>query len=585
MNCFAEVQSQEPQTWTLLSLSIARPLWNHFCGVGRKLPHDFSALKRLPVRVSPSSNVPTRSVCHEPPCRTGCEIGGIFVKTRNCPPLKYSFFESPQGLELLHRLLVAIHLVFGQAHDGGIRGICWFLELSQLDRFVAPSYGSQQKVASLVEKLIGQFGHDEDLRLAQQMPHRDISLCEDETFHPQICLVAIEPVSNFLILEAYAENREAATWNAAVDVALEPFSVTVTQCVSDQAAALLSHAQSHLGVHHSPDVFHVQYEISKATSLALNRQTEKAQNEFDQAKLEHQENIDKRKAFDQQWPSSLRKLDQEKRLIQQAPDLEKKLERASQRFEETRQRQRRARDARCGISQDYHPFDLNTGEPMESSQVKERLEEHFKTLHAIADEAKLSQGADDRIAKAQRVMPSMIATIVFFWTMIELIVKRLDCGAEAMSIWKNELVAGYYIACVAQRCSVSGEAKRLTELSESILARARSPDRPLGQLSDSVRLELEQQAHQAANIFQRSSSCVEGRNGQLSLRHHGLRELTPSKLQALRVIHNYVIRRPDGTTAAQRFFGNKPRALFEWLLKQLPMPARPRQTRTRPQAA
>lgn len=482
-------------------------------------------------------------------------------------------------------MLIALHLVFGQAHDGGIRSICWFLELSRLDRFVAPSYGSQQKVASLVEKLIGQFGHEEDTRLAAKMPHRDISLTEDETFHPQICLVAIEPDSNFLILEVYAEKRDAATWNAAVEAALAPFSVTVIQCVSDQATALLSHAQTHLGVHHSPDVFHVQYEISKATSLALNRQTDKAKAAWDQAQAECQENTDKRRAFDQQWPATLRELEQEKELIEQAPSLQKNLEDASQLLEEARQRQRLAREARCGISQDYHPYDLNSGQPMVASQVNERLENHFKTLHSVADEAKLSQGADGRITKAQRVLPSMIATIVFFWSMVELMAKRLVCTDAVISIWKNELVAGYYIACVAQRCSKSDEAKRLTELSKTILARARSPDRPLGQLPESTRLELEQKAREAANIFQRSSSCVEGRNGQLSLRHHGLRELTPSKLRALRVIHNYVIRRPDGTTAAERFFGHKPRELFDWLLKQLPMPARPRQKRDQSQAA
>jgi hypothetical protein len=89
---------------------------------------------------------------------------------------------------------------------------------------------------------------------------------------------------------------------------------------------------------------------------------------------------------------------------------------------------------------------------MEASQVKERLDCHFETLHSMADEAQLSQGADDRIAKAQRVLPSMIATIVFFWTMVELMAKRLDCTDEVMLIWKNELLAGYYVACVAQRC-------------------------------------------------------------------------------------------------------------------------------------
>jgi len=66
-------------------------------------------------------------------------------------------------------MLIALHLVFGQSHDWGIRSIGWFLELSKLDAFIASSFGSQQKVASQVEQLIGQFGHQEDQRLGQQM--------------------------------------------------------------------------------------------------------------------------------------------------------------------------------------------------------------------------------------------------------------------------------------------------------------------------------------------------------------------------------------------------------------------------------
>ena len=72
---------------------------------------------------------------------------------------------------------------------------------------------------------------------------------------------------------------------------------------------------------------------------------------------------------------------------------------------------------------------------------------------------------------------------------------------------------------------------------------------------------------------------MEGRNGQLSLRHHGLHRLTPRKLGALKVIHNYLVERPDGTTAAERFFGTRPQPLFAWLLARLPLPARPHRSR------
>ena len=53
--------------------------------------------------------------------------------------------------------------------------------------------------------------------------------CEDETFHPQICLVAIEPVSHYLLLEEYSPKRDAETWNQVLDERLAGWPVTVCQ--------------------------------------------------------------------------------------------------------------------------------------------------------------------------------------------------------------------------------------------------------------------------------------------------------------------------------------------------------------------
>ena len=58
------------------------------------------------------------------------------------------------------------------------------------------------------------------------------------------------------------------------------------------------------------------------------------------------------------------------------------------------------------------------------------------------------------------------------------------------------------------------------------------------------------------------------------LRHHGLHKLSDRKLGALTVIHNYYIKRADGTTAADRFFDKKGEDLFEYLLKKMPYPGR-----------
>jgi len=94
-------------------------------------------------------------------------------------------------------------------------------------------------------------------------------------------------------------------------------------------------------------------------------------------------------------------------------------------------------------------------------------------------------------------------------------------------------------------------------------------------LAQSTRDQMKSVAINCAQLFQRSSSCVEGRNGYLSLRHHSLHKLSTRKLTVLTVLHNYYIQRSDRTTAAERFFEQKPRDLFGYLLSCTPYPARP----------
>ena len=112
----------------------------------------------------------------------------------------------------------------------------------------------------------------------------------------------------------------------------------------------------------------------------------------------------------------------------------------------------------------------------------------------------------------------------------------------------------------------------LRELAEQCLSRARRPIEPITTRGSA---ELERLAVEWANLFQRSSSCVEGRNGQLSLCHHSLHRLRPKCLAALTVLANYFHRRRDGTTAAERFFGVPPSDLFEWLVSHVSSPPRP----------
>ena len=67
--------------------------------------------------------------------------------------------------------------------------------------------------------------------------------------------MAIEPVSNFIMLEKYAEDRSAATWTKAINEALHDLPVEVIQGTGDEAKGIRRHTEKELGAHHSPDVF------------------------------------------------------------------------------------------------------------------------------------------------------------------------------------------------------------------------------------------------------------------------------------------------------------------------------------------
>jgi hypothetical protein len=488
------------------------------------------------------------------------------------PTQVVEFFESPAGLSFLHQMLAAMHLVFGQANNAGIRSLCTFLELSGLHHFVAASYGSQQAAAEEMENQIVQFGQEEDQRLAAQMQPREISVAEDETFHPQCCLVGIEPVSNFILLEQYADRRDTDTWHRCMDERLTSLPITVLQVTSDEAKALIRHAEFCLGAHHSPDLFHVQHETVKATGLALAGQVEQAEKQLEQTRLHLEQTRRVLAACIDSCPQS----DYRDQLQQQLNQAETALAAAEQDLQACRARRQRATEARRGLSEAYHPINVENGLPQDAETVAQRLDDCFDELDQVAEEAGLSQRARDRLAKARRVRPLMQATIDFFWTTVQIWFARWNLSPAVVKLMREILVPVSYLRIAAGKASTADERKRLQDLAEAVEARARSPDCVWNSLNAADQDQLRERARQCATLFQRSSSCVEGRNGHLALKHHALHQLSGRKLSVLTVLHNYFIRRADGSTAAQRFYGHPPRDLFGWLLDRISFPARPR---------
>jgi hypothetical protein len=487
-------------------------------------------------------------------------------------PAWVAFFESAEGAAIITMLVVALHVVVGLALGAGVGPVARILELVGLASHVANSVSTHQRLAVTFETEARHFGREESARLGGAMKRKDITASEDETFFPEPCLVAIEPVSNFILAEKMVTERDRATWDATMKEATLGLPVRIVQSTADEGTALRSHARG-LGAHHSPDVFHVQHEVCGAMALALTRKVRAASEASGEAEQAVKDVTSERDVYlaSEHGPGRPPNWDERIAKAEDASVL------ANIVHAEAHLRRESFREAVRGLSAAYHPVDLQTGDVLADDDVERRLLGHFAALDAVAEKAELPERAKASIDKARRVVPAMKATISFVLETVRVRVDNLGLGELAARAVTTCLVPAAYLERVANRAPTAERRDGLRALAHAKRMAARELAPELAALPDEQREAIARVAVDGADVFQRSSSCVEGRNGQLSLRYHHLHSLTPARLEAYTVLHNFFAKRPDGTTAAERFFGLPHRDLFEHLVLRAPELARPRQ--------
>ncbi len=396
-------------------------------------------------------------------------------------PEVVAFFESPAGVAFLHRLVLGAHFVMTLLGPCGVRLVCTYLEITGLDQFVATSYGAQRKVTVAMEQATIEFGEAEEKRLSTNMKPKQITVAEDETFHPQTCLVAIEPVSNYIILEQYAADRKADTWTEAMTEAIGDKPITIIQSTSDEGRGICSHVKNGLGAHHSPDLFHVQHEIVKATSGSLaskKRQAEKVLTEATKTLKQHQK--------------------EQERQQQECGDVSKHLQAAQETENEARlalescqNQQQRVQNANRALSAAYHPYDLETGLPRNAESVSDLLEEQFTEIETVAGEAKLSERSIERISKAKRVVVQLVATIAFFWLTVRAKVEALELAPIVERAVYDNLLPAIYLRLVADKTTDIVQRNQLRQKSDELLVPLLANDGPLQGLDEEEKQVLE----------------------------------------------------------------------------------------------
>ena len=492
-----------------------------------------------------------------------------------CPHVA-DFFQSGPGLAFLHRLVIAFHLVCIEVGACGIRLVCLFLHLTGLNRFVAASYGAQQQVNLQVEQAMVTYDHDETARLASGMPQKDLTVTQDETCTGGLCLITMDPESNFIILEQLAQARDQTTWDDLMAPALAPLKCWVIQSTSDEAPGLLAYVEHYLEAHHSPDLFHVQHELVKAVSGPMatkERAALKAVTEAT-AQLERLQSDPQSAGDESEKPRPGRPPKEPVRL----EHAEQVLAAARREHERLAEQREQVKASIRGIGHDYHFVDLERGVRRNGHLIAYDIQGHIEQIRTVAQQEALSQSCLERIDKAERVVPKMQATIEFVSRYVGQQVAQLDLTPPASFAMHAKLIPSYDLDRVAGTRTVS-DGDPLRELAERLRAPLVEPGGVLSALSPEAQHHLHDEAKRLAAVFQRSSSNVEGRNGYLSLRSHQLRGLDlPRKRACFTAIHNFLLTRPDGTTAAERFFGQKPRSMFAAILDSVelaPAPLRP----------
>jgi len=368
-------------------------------------------------------------------------------------PAVVAFFHSVPGLAFLHRLVLALHVVFVEVGACGIRLVCLLLKITGLDRFVGASYGTQQQVNCRVEQAIVAYRHEESTRLAHEMPARDITMTQDETFTGGLCLVGIEPVSNYILLEHTAQARDHDTWQALMEQVLVGLNCKVMQSTSDEAPGLLAYVEHHLGAHHSPDLFHVQHELSKAVAAPLavkQRAAAKAVAQAEETLKRVHERFDNAtgeptKRGPGRPPKATPRLEQAAQDVAAAYHEHQRL---------TGQREQVTQSLRA-IGHAYHFVDLERGVRRNGKLIAGDIQQYIDTIRTIAQQEHLSETCLDRIAKAERVVPKMRATIEFVSGYVRQQVRQLDLAPPASYAMHAHLIPALYLDRVASTRTVT----------------------------------------------------------------------------------------------------------------------------------
>ncbi len=461
------------------------------------------------------------------------------------------WWETTAGSRWLKLIVLGVVYYFGIKQGVGAERLSEFLQAVRLDQHVGSSASALRTLKQQMQQAIIAY---EEAQSSNCQPKAGTGICVggDETFFGGLpILVMMELASGFILTEVACENRTYQTWSEQI---VQWWSQTGWQChfmVSDGAQALIKLAVTGLGCVSVADLFHALRALAKPLGSAIGRQISQLQTQ--QAKLQQQVAL----ATDATQQQALRQaLDS---LGHQQHDLA--------------QAQHTYQSALHTITQAVHPFQIETLDWHRLSTLAAALTAPLQALSTLA----LTYGTDQAntaIDTFRRHTPALAQGIHAWWQWVTLALAAQTDDLELQNWVITSLLPWVYWQQQADKTRHRELKHRYQQAAQqaytAVLNHALT-----AQLDDTQRQHWVGWCQWMAAKYQRTSSAVEGRNGYLSRLHQAGRGFSDHTLQVLTIIHNFDLKRTDGTTAAQRLFDHDFPNLFAWVVEQmgdLPMP-------------
>lgn len=469
-------------------------------------------------------------------------------------------WDSQEGYDFLCRLVIASLYHFGFEKGIGADSLSRFFHALHIQSHIAVSPSKLRDFLARMEDQTLEFEDDCQERVKNLDVIPQIVAGADETFFERMILVLMDLSSGFIFMEVFSAKRTYDQWMSLLRPHLLAWPVEIKQVVSDQAKALIKLAADGFECLHVPDLFHATQEVVKAMGLSFAQQLKQAGDEIDPLR-ESIQTLNKEITW---LPSQ--------HYTQAFQPRQTILCGVLKKYRLIEEGQNHYRQLLLDLSKQVHPFSVDDSAMQSSAQVLSALQQTLQALKDLKNRFGIPD-ASDRLGKCERQLEAIAAGIDFWWAWVDASLLGESLNAEADEWVRTVLLPWLYWQ--AQRARTDhADLRRLYQRLAQQAHDAFNAHDYTQQLGANDLTQWRQWAQERVKTFQRASSAVEGRNGYLAQVYHTRRGLSDKRLKVLTIIHNFGLKRPDGTTAAQRLYRIEFPDLLEHLIQSAdPLPA------------